>query len=157
MNQWLNHQLGRTEFMPFAPACLASAAPRLYRNLAGCEKTAEFMTITFDCTDEMKGHSPAAVHVDGTARPQLVTPQSNASFHKILSAYEARTGIPVLINTSFNMHEEPIVCSPADAVRAFLLGNVDYLAAGPFLVPHPKLKENEASRAAEKGRALAAV
>jgi carbamoyltransferase len=157
VNQWLNHQLGRTEFMPFAPACLASAAPRLYRNLAGCEKTAEFMTITFDCTDEMKGHSPAAVHIDGTARPQLVTPQSNASFHKILSAYEARTGIPVLINTSFNMHEEPIVCSPADAVRAFLLGNVDYLAAGPFLVPHPKLKENEASRAAEKSRAVAVV
>ena len=65
-------------------------------------------------------------------------------------AYHARTGIPVLINTSFNMHEEPIVCSPADAVRAFLLGNVDYLAAGPFLVPHPKLADNLRSRTAER-------
>lgn len=157
VNQWLNKQLGRTEFMPFAPACLAEAAPRLFKNLSGCEKTAEFMTITFDCTDEMKRHSPAAVHVDGTARPQLVTERSNASFYRILKAYEARTGIPVLINTSFNMHEEPIVGSPDDAVRAFLLGNIDYLAAGPFLVPHPKLSENIADRERERPGALAAA
>ena len=146
MNQWLNKQLGRTEFMPFAPACLAEAAPRLFKNLTGCEKTAEFMTITFDCTDEMKGHSPAAVHVDGTARPQLVRPGSNASFYRILKAYESRTGIPVLINTSFNMHEEPIIGTAQDAVRAFLLGNLDYLAAGPYLCPHPKLAENMRNR-----------
>ncbi len=150
VNQWLNHQLARTEFMPFAPSCLAEAAPQLFRNLPGCEKTAEFMTVTFDCTDEMKAHSPAAVHVDGTARPQLVTPKSNASYHKLISAYAARTGIPVVINTSFNMHEEPIVCSPDDAVRAFLLGNVDYLAIGNFLAPHPKLAENIADRAKSK-------
>lgn len=142
VNQWLNKQLARTEFMPFAPAVLAEAAPQLFHNLSGCEKTAEFMTITFDCTEEMKRHSPAAVHVDGTARPQLVTPRSNPSFYRLLRAYEARTGIPVLINTSFNMHEEPIVCSPADAIRAFLLGNLDYLAIGNYLVPHPRLEEN---------------
>jgi carbamoyltransferase len=147
VNQWLNKQLGRTEFMPFAPACLAEEAPKLFKNLSGCEKTAEFMTITFDCTDEMKCHSPAAVHVDGTARPQLVRPDRNQSFYRILKAYQARTGIPVLINTSFNMHEEPIIGSPDDAVRAFLLGNIDYLAAGPFLVPHPKLADNLRSRA----------
>jgi predicted NodU family carbamoyl transferase len=114
------------------------------------ERIAEFMTITFDCTDEMKGHSPAAVHVDGTARPQLVRPESNPSFYRILNAYEARTGIPVLINTSFNMHEEPIIRSVQDAVRAFLLGNLDYLAAGPFLCPHPKLDENLRGRKASK-------
>lgn len=147
VNQWLNKQLGRTEFMPFAPACLAEEAHRLFKNLSGCEKTAEFMTITFDCTDEMKRHSPAAVHVDGTARPQLVRAETNPSFHRTLKAYQARTGIPVLINTSFNMHEEPIICSPDDAVRAFLLGNIDYLAIGSYLVPHPKLSENLASRA----------
>jgi carbamoyltransferase len=58
------------------------------------------------------------------------------------------TNIPVLINTSFNMHEEPIVCSPQDAVRAFLLGNIDYLAAGNFLVKHPKAREHKAQHAA---------
>ncbi|MDB4477477.1 hypothetical protein N9018_04640, partial [Rhodopirellula sp.] len=71
----------------------------------------------------------------------LVTPKSNPSFHKVLSHYQELSGIPVLINTSFNMHEEPIVGSPADAVRAFLLGNIDYLAAGRFLAPHPSRKE----------------
>lgn len=156
VNQWLNKQLGRTEFMPFAPACLAEEAPRLFKNLSGCEKTAEFMTITFDCTDEMKRHSAAAVHVDGTARPQLVRAETNPSFYRILKAYHARTGIPVLINTSFNMHEEPIVGSPADAARAFLLGNVDYLAAGPFLVPHPKLADNQRSREATRPKSASA-
>jgi len=142
VNQWLNQQLGRTEFMPFAPAALADAAPRLFRNLSGCEKTAEFMTVTFDCTDEMKRKCPAAVHVDGTARPQLVGERTNSSFYRILRGYEARTGVPAIINTSFNMHEEPIVCTPDDAVRAFLLGNIDYLAIGPYLAPHPRLRQN---------------
>lgn len=146
VNLWLNHQLGRTEFMPFAPAVLASEADKLFHNIAGCEKTAEFMTVTFDCTDLMVEKCPAAVHIDRTARPQLVSETSNPSFHKILQAYHRRSGIPSVINTSFNMHEEPIVCSPDDAVRAFLLGNIDYLAIGPFLVPHPELERLVAER-----------
>lgn len=150
VNQWLNQQLGRTEFMPFAPAALMEAGPRLFKNLSGCEKAAEFMTVTFDCTDEMKRLCPAAVHVDGTARPQLVSERTNKSFYRIIKAYEGRTGIPSVINTSFNMHEEPIICSPEDAVRAFLLGNIDYLAAGSFIVPHPKLSENMEGRTRER-------
>jgi carbamoyltransferase len=150
VNQWLNKQLGRTEFMPFAPAALAKHSCRLFKNLSGCEKTSEFMTITFDCTEEMKQMCPAAVHVDGTARPQLVSEQTNPSFYKILHGYYRRTGIPALINTSFNMHEEPIVCSPADAIRAFLLGNLDYLAAGPFLVPHPRHQQNARDRQGQR-------
>jgi carbamoyltransferase len=132
--------------MPFAPAALASEAHKLFRNLQGCEKTAEFMTVTFDCTDEMKQKCPAAVHVDGTARPQLVSERTNASFHRILKRFHELTGIPALINTSFNMHEEPIVCSPDDAIRAFMLGNLDYLAIGDFLVKHPQFDKNAASR-----------
>lgn len=146
VNQWLNHQLGRTEFMPFAPAVLAEESHRLFHNLPGCEKTAEFMTITFNCTDYMKTACPAAVHVDGTARPQLVSEHTNPSFHRVLRAYFDRTGIPAVINTSFNMHEEPIVCSPEDAIRAFVQGNIDYLAIGPYLAPHPKLWENVKER-----------
>jgi carbamoyltransferase len=141
VNQWLNQQLGRTEFMPFAPAALMSEAGRLFKDLEGSAKTAEFMTITYDCTPEMTRLCPAAVHVDGTARPQLVSERTNASFHKILRGYYERTGIPAMINTSFNMHEEPIVCSPDDAVRAFLMGRLDYLAIGDYLVPHPRLEE----------------
>lgn len=152
VNQWLNRQLGRTEFMPFAPAALASEASRLFENVGGCEKTAEFMTMTFDCTEEMVRRCPAAVHVDRTARPQLVSERTNPGFHKILQGYHDRTGVGAVINTSFNMHEEPIVCSPADAVRAFLQGRLDYLAIGPFLAPHPRLAEIER----ERGRELVA-
>ena len=145
VNQWLNQRLGRTEFMPFAPATLAEHANECYQRLDGCEHAAQFMTVTFDCTPRMKRTSPAAVHVDGTARPQLVTSQSNPSFHAILTAYHRLTGIPSVINTSFNMHEEPIVCSPEDAIRAFVQGNLDYLAIGPFLVAHPTRTEGRAS------------
>ncbi len=147
VNLWLNHQLGRTEFMPFAPAVLESEKYNLFHNCEGCEKTSEFMTVTFDCTDLMAEKCPAAVHVDKTARPQFVSERSNASFHKIISAYHRITGVPSVINTSFNMHEEPIVCSPKDAVRAFLLGNIDYLAIGDYLVPHPNLEELVKERA----------
>jgi carbamoyltransferase len=146
VNLWLNHQLGRTEFMPFAPAALKEEGHRLFKNLAGCEKTSEFMTVTFDCSPDMGRMCPAAVHVDNTARPQLVSMETNASFYRILKAYHERTGVPSLINTSFNMHEEPIVCSPSDAVRAFLDGRIDILAIGPFLVPHPQLTQIEQER-----------
>lgn len=134
VNQWLNKRLGRTEFMPFAPVTLYEARERCYHNIKGAEHAAEFMTITFDCTDEMKRDCPAAVHVDGTARPQLIKRENNPGYYDIVKEYEKLSGISSLINTSFNMHEEPIVCTPFDAVRAFLLGNLDYLAIGPFLV-----------------------
>lgn len=133
VNLWLNTQLGRTEFMPFAPATLYEHRDSCYINMSGAEHTSTFMTITFDCTPTMQQQSPAAVHVDGTARPQLVSDKSNPGFHRVLTEYHQLTGIPSLINTSFNMHEEPIVCSPADAIRAFQLGNLPYLAIGSFI------------------------
>ena len=136
VNDWLNQRLGRTEFMPFAPATLAERADECYRNLEGAEDPARFMTVTFDCSDAMKRRSPGVVHLDGTAR-QLVDAGTAPDLHAILVAYERLTGIPSLVNTSFNMHEEPIVCSPRDAVRAFRLGSLDYLAIGDHLVENP--------------------
>ncbi len=137
VNQWLNQRLGRTEFMPFAPATLYEHRDACYLHTKGAEYAAEFMTLTFDCTEAMKRDCPAAVHVDGTARPQLVAAEGSPGFHRILTEYYRLTGIPSVINTSFNMHEEPIVCTPDDAIRAFLQGNLDYLAIGNFLVEHP--------------------
>jgi carbamoyltransferase len=138
VNQWLNQRLGRTEFMPFAPATLYEHRHANYKLVDGADYAAQFMTITFDCTESMKRDCPAAVHVDGTARPQLVTAEGSPGFHRLLTEYYKLTGIPSLINTSFNMHEEPIVCTPDDAIRAFLQGNLDCLAIGEFLVDHPK-------------------
>ena len=141
MNQWLNQRLGRTEFMPFAPATLYEHRASCYKNITGGEYAALFMTLTFDCTDSMKRDCPAAVHIDGTARPQLVSAESSPSFHRIITEYYKLTGIPSVINTSFNMHEEPIVCTPDDAIRAFLQGNLDYLAIGDYLDEHPSARQ----------------
>ena len=138
VNQWLNNRLGRTEFMPFAPVTLFESRHDAYHNIGGAEKAAEFMTVTLDCTEKMKQSCPAAVHIDGTARPQLVRSDVNPGYYSILKEYEKLSGTPSLINTSFNMHEEPIVCTPQDAIRAFLQGNLDCLAIGPFLVLHPE-------------------
>ena len=133
VNDWLNKRLKRTEFMPFAPATLWETRHDCFYDMGEAELPAEYMTITFDCKPQMKHQSPAAVHVDGTARPQLVREDVNPRFYKIIKEYEKLSGIPSIVNTSFNMHEEPIVCSPRDAIRAFNLGNLDYLAIGPFL------------------------
>lgn len=134
VNDWLNRMLDRTEFMPFAPATLIEYKDKCYKNIQGAEYTSKFMTITCDCTDWMIKNCPAAVHIDGTARPQLVDKEINPSFYKIIDEYRKLTGLPSVINTSFNMHEEPIVCTPYDAIRAFKLGHLDYLAMGNYLV-----------------------
>jgi carbamoyltransferase len=134
VNIWLNRRLGRTEFMPFAPVTLYEHCRERYLDIDRILLPARFMTITCECTDLMKRESPAAVHVDGTARPQIIRREDNPGFYAIVEEYYGLTGIPTLINTSFNMHEEPIVCTPEDAVRAFLEGNLDYLSMGPFLV-----------------------
>jgi carbamoyltransferase len=96
------------------------------------------------------------VHLDGTARPQLVRHEDNPSFYRIIKEYERLTGIPSIINTSFNMHEEPIVCTPADAVRAFKLGHLDYLAIGNYIAENPTPITRPAPAARERVAALGA-
>jgi carbamoyltransferase len=133
-NDWLNKHLHRTEFMPFAPAVAIENAERCFQRMSGAEHTSRFMTITFDCTPEMAKLCPGVTHVDGTARPQVVREQDNPSYYRIIREYERITGIPSIVNTSFNVHDEPIVCTPDDAVNGFVGGDLDYLAIGSFLV-----------------------
>jgi carbamoyltransferase len=140
VNDWLNKRLRRTEFMPFAPVTLEEFADQCYFGLNGARQAARFMTITVNCTDWMKQHCPAVVHVDGTARPQLLARKTNPGYYRILDEYRKLTGLPTLINTSFNLHEEPIVCSPSDALRSFSEGELDYLALGNYLVANPRCR-----------------
>jgi carbamoyltransferase len=143
-NDWLNKHLKRTEFMPFAPAVAEERAEECFQRVAGAEHAARFMTITFDCTPEMKRLCPGVTHVDGTARPQLIRENDNPAYYRILREYSRRTGLPAIVNTSFNVHDEPIVCSPEDALNGFLEGDLDYLALGScFLVEgvHAKTRE----------------
>ncbi len=133
VNQWLNKRLKRSEFMPFAPAVLKEYAEE-YFVMEGQEHPAYFMTIVCDTTDKCKKECPAIVHVDGTARPQIVDKRLSPSYYKIIDEYRKLSGIPVIVNTSFNMHEEPIVCTPRHAIDAFKRGHLDCLAMGNYLL-----------------------
>ncbi len=137
VNDWLNHKLKRTEFMPFAPVTILENMNGNYNRITENQFPARFMTITFNCSDEMTRTCPAVVHIDQTARPQLIDEQTNSTYYHILKEYQKLTGLSSIINTSFNMHEEPIVCSPVDAIRAFKMGHLEYLAISNFLVPSP--------------------
>ncbi len=134
VNDWLNRRLNRTEFMPFAPAVMYEKADEYFIGLEGARHTAEFMTITCDVTDKAREEIPAAVHIDGTARPQLVHAERNPRFYSILNAYHQMTGIACLINTSFNIHEEPIVATPGDAIRSFQQGHLNTLIMGNWAI-----------------------
>ena len=134
VNISLNKKLGRTEFMPFAPITLDKEANNMYLKFNKGKYSSRFMTATYDCTDKMKKLSPATVHVDGTARPQILFRKQNPVVYEILERYFKISKIPNLINTSFNMHEEPIVCSPKDAIRSFIRSKIDYLFIGNLLI-----------------------
>ena len=144
VNDWLNAQLRRTEFMPFAPISLWEDAEEYFDVREGEKHACEFMTLVVDCTDRMRANCAAAVHVDGTARPQLVRRDVNPGMHAILEEYKRLTGLGVVINTSFNMHEEPIVRSPEEAISAFQQSHLDCLVLGPFLVREQAKDERDA-------------
>ena len=136
VNTWLNKQLKRTEFMPFAPVMRdVDASKYLNKFDINNSFTSQFMTLTYDVKDRFLNEAPAAVHIDNTVRPQIVFKNDdvNSSIYRILNEYKKLTNLSILVNTSFNMHEEPIVCSPDHAIRAFLLSNIDVLAIEDFI------------------------
>ncbi len=127
VNDTLNQRLNRTEFMPFAPAVLSERAAEVFHITDANRYACRFMTITCEVRADWRQRIPAVVHVDGTARPQIVHRTDNALYADLLAAFEARTGLPVLINTSFNAHEEPIINTPAECRQALVTDRVDYV------------------------------
>jgi carbamoyltransferase len=137
INKWLNDRMRRTEFMPFAPSCLYEYADELFEiHKSTLKKPAEFMTITFRMKDEWAKRAPAVSHIDQTARPQLVRSDAEPLYHRLLSEYLCLTGLPLLINTSFNVHEEPIVCRPEEGIKALQTGMIDVLSIGSFVATY---------------------
>lgn len=134
VNDWLNERLDRTEFMPFAPVTMEELAPRCYHGWQEDHIASRYMTVTYYCTEAMKENCPATVHVDGTARPQVVSKTGNPKMYRLLKRYYEEEGGLSLINTSFNRHEEPIVNTPAEAVDALSRGVIDVLILGPYVV-----------------------
>lgn len=134
MTDRLNLALSRSDFMPFAPLLLDEVAEAWVEGLSPVREAARFMTVTVQATARMRKTCPAAIHVDGSLRPQLVDAATHPGLHRILSGYYRRTGVPALINTSYNLHEEPIVCRPQEAIATWRAARIDALAIGPFLV-----------------------
>ena len=133
INTTLNARLHRTEFMPFAPVTIDAYAASCFEGWEPDQVSSRFMTICYRATKLLAQRCPAVVHVDGTARPQVVFREHNPAYYDVVKAYIEKTGNPALINTSFNHHEEPIVNTPRDAVRSLRKGNVDVLVAGQLI------------------------
>ncbi len=120
----------RESFRPFAPAILEEEVSKYFANGV----PSRFMTQTFSATELAQCSTPATVHEDRTARIQTVTQAYNPIFHRLIKMFEDRTGVPVLLNTSFNVAGEPIVCTPADAIRTFTNSGIDALLLEDLLL-----------------------
>ncbi|MGE3149899.1 MAG: carbamoyltransferase C-terminal domain-containing protein, partial [Pseudorhodoplanes sp.] len=129
----LNERLDRSEFMPFAPVIAAERAKDVFDVNPVNAYACRFMTMTCDVRPAWRERIAAVVHVDHSARPQVIERASNPLYYDILSAFEQQTGIPVLVNTSFNVHEEPIVNAPAECIRALLDGRIDFVVTNKAL------------------------
>jgi carbamoyltransferase len=120
----------REDFRPFAPAVLAECADDYFAAAAASPA----MLYAFKVRPDKQGVIPAVTHVDGTARPQTVRREDNPLFYDLIKSFAALSGVPVMINTSFNIRGEPIVCTPDDAINCFLGTDIDFLAVGSYLV-----------------------
>ncbi len=134
INKTLNEKLQRSEFMPFAPIVLKEKENDYFLGLNSKQNCTKFMTITCKVTTKAFKDIPAAIHVDGTARFQSITKNQNPVVYEMLKIYSELTGVPAVINTSFNMHEEPIVESPKQAIECFNKGHLDMLVIGNYVL-----------------------
>jgi len=129
----------RESFRPFAPAVLAERCSEFFE----LSEPSPYMLLVAQVRAE-KRIIPAVTHVDGSARVQTVVRSSNPLFYDLIAEFDKLTGVPVVINTSFNVRGEPIVCTPSDAYRCFVETDMDYLAMGSFLLdkskPLPKIE-----------------
>jgi carbamoyltransferase len=124
----------REEFRPFAPAVPIEHAERFFELPSGGARLGRFMSGVFPVRPEWRARLAAVTHVDGTARVQTVERAMAPRFHALLEAYGARTGVPVLLNTSFNLADEPIVNRAVEGYSTFRRSGIDVLVAGNALV-----------------------
>jgi carbamoyltransferase len=130
MNLKVKH---REAFRPFCPSVLAEKASEWFELPEPMPEVANYMLGAFRAKKDKAHLIPAVVHFDGTSRIQAVRSDTNPKFHRLLTEMEHLTGVPVLLNTSFN-DQEPIVCTPDDAIATFLKTEIDCLAIGNYLV-----------------------
>ncbi|HEX2979875.1 MAG TPA: carbamoyltransferase C-terminal domain-containing protein [Anaerolineaceae bacterium] len=130
MQERLNDIKDREDFRPVAPVVLEEEAAHWFVN----GSSSPFMLFVYDVQPDRAEQIPAVRHVDGTARIQTINREQNPPYYDLLKAFYEKTGVPVLVNTSFNTRGEPIVCTPRDAVECFWTSPLDALVIGPFLL-----------------------
>jgi carbamoyltransferase len=133
MQARLNEIKDREDFRPVAPVVLEEEAGNWFTGA----RSSPFMLFVYDVPPEKAERIPAVRHVDGTARIQTINRGQNPRYYDLLKAFQRRTGVPVLVNTSFNTRGEPIACTPRDAVECFWTSPLDALVIGPFLLEKP--------------------
>ena len=130
MKEILNQRIKHREiFRPFAPSILSESTSEWFEQ----SHPSPFMNLAYSVRPEKRDKIPAPTHVDGTARLQTVTREANPRYHALISAFRDLTGVPVVLNTSFN-DNEPIVCRPEEALDCFLRTQMDALVLGDFLI-----------------------
>jgi carbamoyltransferase len=127
INDSINKRLGRSEFMPFAPVILEEYARDILEDFDNGIDCAPHMTCCWKVKPEWITKIPAVVHIDGTVRPQVISKETNPYYYEIIDEFRKLTGIPVLVNTSFNPHEFPIVCFSDEAKRMIRWNQIDVL------------------------------
>lgn len=138
MQARLNELKDREDFRPVAPLVIEERAHEWFDGRSKSAIDAPFMLFVFDVLADKAALIPAVRHIDGTARVQTVNSRNHDLLYDLLRAFEERTGVPVLVNTSFNTRGEPVVCSPRDALECFWTSPLDALVIGGFLVEKPR-------------------
>ncbi len=131
VNKWVKH---REDFRPFAPSVLEERASEYFEHITD----SPFMLFITQVREDKKKVIPAVTHVDGTARPQTVSKKTNPLYWQLIKEFENLTGVACVLNTSFNVMGEPIVCTPAQAIRCFYGTGIDALAIGSYLLVKPR-------------------
>ena len=122
----------RVWYQPFCPTILEEDAQVLLEDFSG--KTNYFMTMAYNVREEFRQDLIAVINIDGSCRPQILENNNNSKYVKLLKEIKTVTGKGVLLNTSFNIHGEPLVCSPKDAIKTFISTGIKYLVIGDFIV-----------------------
>ena len=133
MKDTINAKVKKREmFRPFAPVILEDKISEYFQGYSkGVKRLGNYMLLPFK--EKGEKDAPATVHVDGTGRPQSIKKVDNTLYYDLIKAYMKKTGNPILINTSFNVRGEPIVCTPEDAANCFLKTEIDVLVIGDFI------------------------
>ena len=136
----------RQRRLPVLPVVAAMSLPPPRRRSASASAPCEVQQRVQVCPPlrAQRDRVPAVVHVDGSTRPQSVTARDNPRLHRLLELFAAKTGVPMVINTSFNTAWEPVVCSPQDALASFLQLGADHLVMGDFIVERHALERRRA-------------